>query len=103
MIELKRRLEKSDEIDRAVGQVARYSESWKKGPVVLLACESRTGFATAPFTRRIAELRALGRPVFALAAGRRVGQRGASAGEQRHDSKQPLGQPAGTQEEETQW
>ena len=65
-------IEKATEADRAVGQVAKYAEAWSRGPVFLLVCESRSGFSSEPFTRRLAELQAMGRPVFAVAAGRRV-------------------------------
>ena len=71
-IELKRLL-RSSEADRAVGQVWKYAEAWTRGPVMLLLCETRAGFARAGFIDRIGELRDRGRPLFVVAAGRRLG------------------------------
>jgi hypothetical protein len=71
-IELKRLL-RSSEADRAVGQVWKYAEAWTHGPVMLLLCETRAGFAQAGFIDRIGELRDRGRPLFVVAAGRRLG------------------------------
>ncbi|MEO7032863.1 MAG: hypothetical protein ABI548_03445 [Polyangiaceae bacterium] len=71
-IELKRLL-RSSEADRAVGQIWKYAEAWTRGPVMLLLCETRAGFAQAGFIDRIGELRDRGRPLFVVAAGRRLG------------------------------
>lgn len=70
VIELKRSLKAAGEADRAVGQVFKYAASWKNGPVVLLLCEARWDFAEQPIVRRLAELHAMGRAVFVVAAGR---------------------------------
>jgi hypothetical protein len=70
VIELKRSLKAAGEADRAVGQIFKYAASWKNGPVVLLLCEARWDFAEQPIVRRLAELHAMGRAVFVVAAGR---------------------------------
>jgi hypothetical protein len=72
VIELKTDLRTASESDRAYGQLARYSASWKRGPVMLLVCEARFDFAEHMLVRRVGELRSLGRPVFVVAAGRRA-------------------------------
>jgi hypothetical protein len=69
-IELKRGLRASAEADRAVGQIFKYAASWKNGPVILVLCEASWDFAQQPMIRRLAELHALGRAVFVVAAGR---------------------------------
>ena len=66
-------LSRSSEADRAVGQVWKYAEAWTHGPVMLLLCETRAGFAQAGVIDRIGELRDRGRPLFVVAAGRRLG------------------------------
>ncbi len=69
-LELKRALT-GTEMDRAVGQVWKYLEAWEKGPVALLLCESRAGMDDLLATR-LQELRAMGRPILVIAAGRRL-------------------------------
>lgn len=70
-IELKRLL-RSSEADRAVGQIWKYAEAWTQGPVLLLLCETRPDFAQAAFVDRVGQLREKGQPLFIVAAGRRV-------------------------------
>lgn len=70
VIELKRALKAASDVDRAVGQVFKYSASWKAGPVVLLLCEAKQDFAEQPIIRRLAALRAAGHAIFVVAAGR---------------------------------
>jgi hypothetical protein len=71
VIELWRRFDNPSDIEHALWKVSDYAEAWQ-GPLVLLVCETRRGFATAPWTSRIAVLQAVGRAVFALAAGKRL-------------------------------
>jgi hypothetical protein len=70
-IEMKRLL-RSSEADRAVGQVWKYAEAWTQGPVLLLLCETRADFAQAAFVNRVGQLRERGQPLFIVAAGRRI-------------------------------
>jgi len=70
-VELKRLL-RSTEADRAIGQVWKYAEAWTRGPILLLLCETRASFADAPFLTRIQGLRERGHPLFVVAAGRRI-------------------------------
>lgn len=58
--------------DRAVGQVWKYLCAWKRGPVVLLFCETTSDFAGSGIARRITELRNLRSDVALIAAGRRL-------------------------------
>ena len=69
-IELKTGLRTAAEADRAMGQLGRYSASWKRGPLVLLVCEARYDFGESMVIERVRELRSLGRSVFVVAAGR---------------------------------
>jgi hypothetical protein len=68
-IELKTGLRTAAEADRAVGQLGRYSASWKHGPLMLLVCEARADFGENMIIERVRELRSLGRAVFVVAAG----------------------------------
>jgi len=71
-IELKKELRSSGESDRALAQVWKYAEVWKRGPLFVLLCETRSGFADSPIIRRMGELRGKGCPIFVIAAGRRI-------------------------------
>ena len=71
-IEIKKELRTSGESDRAVAQVWKYAEVWKRGPLFVLLCETRPGFAHSPIIRRIGELRGKGCPILVIAAGRRM-------------------------------
>jgi hypothetical protein len=70
-VELKRGMTAGD-ADRAVGQVWKYLDAWDRGPVLLVLCETREDFGTGQAARHIGELRRQGKPVFVVAAGRRV-------------------------------
>ena len=71
LIELKRELS-AGEADRALGQVWKYADAWRAGPVLLVLCETATNFENGHTPRHVAELRARGYPVLCVAAGRRL-------------------------------
>lgn len=74
VIELKRSLRRTADLDRAYTQVRAYAAEWKdKGPVLLVLCETPSGFAQVlDLQGKIAELRANNYNVVAVAAGRRA-------------------------------
>jgi hypothetical protein len=54
----------------AIDQVWQYAKSWKNGPVLLVVCETDSGFEKTLVAEGIRALRAQhGLPVFAVAAG----------------------------------
>lgn len=69
-LELKKRV-KATEADRAVGQVWKYAETWGRGPVGLLLCESTGDGIEQLMAERLAQLRSQGRQVLLIAAGAR--------------------------------
>lgn len=71
LFELKRALT-SASADRAVGQVWKYSDVWKHGPVLLLLCESRQDFHDSMLARHVMQLRQQGHHILCVAAGRRI-------------------------------
>lgn len=74
VIELKRSLRRTADLDRAYTQVRAYAAEWKdKGPVLLVLCETAPGFAQVlDLQGKITELRANNYNVVAVAAGRRA-------------------------------
>jgi hypothetical protein len=72
VIELKKDLRVAAEMDRAIGQLARYASSWHHGPILLLVCETDSSFSSSPVVQRVNDLRRIGHSVLIAAAGRRL-------------------------------
>lgn len=73
VIELKRDLRLTANVDRAYSQLRSYAKAWPHGPILLIICETGEGFAQQrDLQGKIESLRADGCAVVAIAAGRRA-------------------------------
>ena len=57
---------------RARGQIEDYLDMWTGGPVLLVVCETPAHFAETQLMGKVRALHSAGRPVLAIAAGRRL-------------------------------
>jgi hypothetical protein len=73
VLEMKTDLGRSDQRDRATGQIRRYAHAWgQRGPVLLVVCETDSLFTRSLIAEDIHAMNAQGLPVFAVAAGRKA-------------------------------
>ena len=73
IVEMKKNLSRAGERDRAAGQIKKYSRVWgERGPVILLVCETDDSFYQTPTIQEVARMNSEGRPVFAVAAGKKL-------------------------------